>query len=341
MEGNDLYTPVEEGKEKAKPIICGFWRRLLAFIIDGFILGGIGMVTGALFFDFLAELGGVGRIVGFAAAMLYFGILNSSVGNGQTVGKRILKIQVVSKNAQTISILKSFLRFLFIGVPYFLNGALIPPYLLSNGFIAFIIGLAVFFGGGAIIYLFIFNRRTRQSLHDLIVDTYVINTKSCEVFTVNPMWKGHLAVVGVWLVTVVTVVVFVIPYFANKEPFVELLSVQKSIQESGLVHTATVSVGKSSGTNFGKEGGEKWESSYIATNAVLKRRPSDYEMVIKQIAAIIFESYPKVMSKDTVVISVTYGYDIGLARAWRRQNFRRAPKEWKLILMQKNSENKI
>jgi len=53
------------------------------------------LLIGATLFDQLSHLGGWGRLVGFCIAILYFGTLNSVVGKGQTLGKRILKIHVI------------------------------------------------------------------------------------------------------------------------------------------------------------------------------------------------------------------------------------------------------
>jgi len=339
MEGKGQTEPNENRTKKQRPKICGFWRRLFAFTIDVCILGIVGIAIGTMFYDSFAELGGWGRLLGFTVAFLYFGILNSSIGNGQTLGKRILKIQVIDKGAKTISTAKSFLRFMILGIPYFLNGALIPPELFLNTAISFILGLTVFFGGGAIVYLFVFNRETRQSLHDLIVGTYVVNISSDEEFVVKPIWRGHLAAVSILFVAVAVVIVFVIPKFAQKEPFSDLLLVQKNIHKSGLVHVATVTVGKSLGSNLSAEGRKEWESTYFATNAVLKHRPSDYDAVATQIASIIFETYPKVMEKDSLIINVSYGYDIGIASAWRSQRIQHTPKEWKELLSQPDSKS--
>lgn len=327
-ESNDIQQP-----EKPKPKICGFWRRLFAFIIDVSILGIVGIAMGAMFYDSFAELGGWGRLLGFTVAFLYFGLLNSSIGNGQTFGKRLLKIQVVDKDSKTISISKSILRFMLLGIPYFLNGALIPPDILINTFISLILGLIVFFGCGAIAYLYIFNRETRQSLHDLIIGTYVINVGSEKELIIKPVWKGHLVVVSILFFTVIGLTVFVVPKFAAKEPFSDLLAVQKNIQQSGLVHVATVTVGKSSVTNIGTEQSGKWESTFFATNAVLIHRPSDYNAVATQIASIIFKIYPKVMEKDSLVINASYGYDIGIASAWKSQRVQHSPQEWKDLLL--------
>lgn len=338
MEGNSQAESNEKQPEKPRPKICGFWRRLFAFIIDVSILGIVGIAIGTLFYDSFAELGGWGRLFGFAVASLYFGLLNSSLGNGQTFGKRILKIQVVDRDSRTIAISKSFLRVMILGVPYFLNGALIPPDILINPFISLLLGLIVFFGCGAIVYLYVFNRETRQSFHDLVIGTYVINVGSEKELIAKPIWKGHLVVVSTLFVTVIVLIVFVIPKFAAKEPFSDLLTVQKNIQKSGLVHVATVTVGKSSGTNLTNEGGGKWESTFLAINAVLSHRPSDYDAVTTQIASIIFETYPKVMEKNSLVINASYGYDLGIASAWKSHRVQHSPQEWKDLVLKSDSK---
>jgi hypothetical protein len=82
-------------------------------------------------------------------------------------------------------------------------------------------GFILFGFGDAIVYLYIFNRRTRQSLHDLIVGTFVTQTTPRRTYNlhdliaavfvsqrpppgqvVGSIWRPHLIVVGVWLVLV-------------------------------------------------------------------------------------------------------------------------------------------
>lgn len=331
----------ERIEEKPVRIISGFWRRLFALIIDGTILGIFGLILGTIFFDYFAELGGWGRLFGFIIALSYFGLLNSSISNGQTIGKRIFKIKVVDKDATTISPVRSIVRFLILGPPYFLNGALIPPNILINSFVSLLLGLVVFFIGGSIIYLYIFNRNTRQSLHDLVAGTYVIRSSHAQKFSFSPLWKGHLAVVSLIFVTVVVLITDVIPKLSHKEPFSELLAVQQSIQRSGLVHIATVTAGKSFGTNVTTEGKDKWETTYFSINAVLKKRPTDYDETINTIASIILDSYPQIMEKEALLITVTYGYDIGISRAWKSQRRQHSPKEWKELLSQSYGKTKI
>ena len=107
-------------------IISGFWRRFFAFFLDSLLLGLTGLFVGIFFFKFFASLGAWGRLFGFVVASMYFGICNSAVLNGQTLGKKILKIKVVDRKGNGISLLRSFSRFMILGPPYFLNGAVSP-----------------------------------------------------------------------------------------------------------------------------------------------------------------------------------------------------------------------
>ena len=75
--------------------IGSLWRRFVAFLIDGIVVGIVGTVVALPFFDPLSRLGAWGRLLGFCLALPYYGILNSRIGNGQTLGKRWLSLQVV------------------------------------------------------------------------------------------------------------------------------------------------------------------------------------------------------------------------------------------------------
>src|SRR5262245_42517816 len=109
----------------ARPI-AGFWRRLGAFFLDCLALGVLGGAIGFFLNDTFASLGPWGRLLGFLVALIYFGIFNSRISGGQTLGKRLLSVKVVAKDGTSLSVSKSFLRFLPLGVPWFLNNAQVP-----------------------------------------------------------------------------------------------------------------------------------------------------------------------------------------------------------------------
>ena len=299
--------------------IAGFWGRILALLIDSIVLGIVGIIFGFLLFEQLARLGVWGRVVGFLIALLYFGLLNSRVGKGQTVGKRIMKVKVVSRDGQSISVARSLLRYSILAPPYFLNGAMIPPSILMTP-IGLIVSLLIFGLGGAIVYLYIFNRKSRQSLHDLIAGTYVVRSLLSGELNIPPIWKGHLYITAIYLLLSVILPLVITPLVTSREPFADLLKVQKSIMDSGKVHMASVFVGQGPGPN-GK-------INYFRTQAVWKGEPGSLAEAEREIASIVLREYPDAINKDLIVVEIAYGYDIGISSTWRSKSDEASPREW-------------
>lgn len=65
-------------------------------MVDSAVLGIVGFLLGLCFFRQFMAWGSWGRLLGFAIALLYFGPLNSRLGDGQTIGKRTLKVRVTT-----------------------------------------------------------------------------------------------------------------------------------------------------------------------------------------------------------------------------------------------------
>jgi len=320
---------INEGPPSLDPshrVIGGFWGRILALIIDSLCLGLIGLVLGLFLFDPLMSLGGWGRLVGFSITLVYFGLLNSKIGKGQTPGKRIMKIEVVDRSGNYLPVGRSFLRYVVLGIPFFLNGAMISQSVLISP-LGYLIGFILFGAGGAIIYLYIGNRHTRQSLHDLVVGSFVVKTIP-KGQVIDTIWKPHLIVVGIWLVVVVCLSV-VMTGLSKKGIFPELIAVQKEIASSVNVHVVTVTAGKSFKVVIG---GGRSETTYLQATAIWKECPHDIEVAAQQVAAVILQKYATIMEKDVLVVTITYGYDIGIARRWNSQHFQHSPSEWQDIL---------
>jgi hypothetical protein len=62
--------------------------------------------------------------------------------------------------------------------------------------VSFLVSLVIFGVGGATIYLVLFNRRTRQGIHDLAVGSYVANAGKVGPLKVQPIWKMHWVILG-------------------------------------------------------------------------------------------------------------------------------------------------
>jgi uncharacterized RDD family membrane protein YckC len=299
--------------------IRAFWHRVAALLLDGLALGIVGFLLGLVFFDQFARLGSWGRLIGFAISLAYFGILNSRIGRGQSLGKRALNIEVVNRDGVHIGLGRSCLRYAVLGTPFFLNGAVSEP-----GAWGYAAGLVIFFGGASIIYLFVFNRRTRQSLHDLVCGTFVVRTAGSGPVRPLPVWRGHFAVVAVLCVAIIGGM-FGVMRLVDSSTLAGLLAVQQKVHATGDYTQAGAMVGKSTFKSFG---GDSSETHYVSVTVRMKRKPTNHIAEATRVAAIVLSEYPEAMQRDLIVVNVVYGYDIGIARAWLSQNFRYAPADW-------------
>ena len=302
--------------------VAGFWRRLLGFFVDSLVLGVPAFLAGIVLFDQFAALGNWGRLVGFSVALLYFGILNSSIGGGQTVGKRCFRTRTVDQHDQPIGLGRSMFRYTILALPFFLNGAGFlqagPPWLQT------VAAAIIFGGGGAIIYLLIFNARNRRSLHDLLAGTRVIRTDIEAPAPVRPIWKGHFVIIGVAFVALFGLGAFLFSLI-KPETFSQLLAVQQRVLKQPHVAAASVVEGTTFFTSFG---GEQSTTTHIVVSARVTRRPEDYDRLANEIAAAVLEAYPAAETRMRLVVGIDYGYDIGIARASVTQTFNFTPAEW-------------
>lgn len=134
------------------------------------------------------------------------------VGQGQTLGKRFMGIKVVGKDGRHLSLPRSFLRYSIFAIPSFCWKG---DFITLIGFAGF-----AFFGflgvglDAVICYLYIFNRQTRQSLHDLAVDSYVVDYFSTGRINLPKIWKGHRAasaILGLGVPTFMLLAALLIP----------------------------------------------------------------------------------------------------------------------------------
>lgn len=303
--------------------ISGFWRRVGAFSIDAIVLGIFGLLLGLFFSQQFAELGGWGRAIGFLIAGIYFVIFNSHIGGGQTIGKRAFKIQVVDKTGELLNLPKSALRYSIIGVPYFLNGAMIPESILYPiGF--FLLSLLVFGFGLSIVYLLVFNRKTRQSLHDIIAGTYVVCKNVDSAATIKPIWAVHFAICGIIMVLALLAPIF-IGRLSRNDFFSELIRTREQIQKLPQVVYATIQDGRST---FSPINGESKITTYLSTQVLIKHQNIEDEKLASKIASIILETHKEATQRNLIQVVLTYGYDIGIASKWKSNRISFAPEYW-------------
>jgi hypothetical protein len=184
-----------------------------------------------------------------------------------------------------------------------------------------IVTVVIFGAGFAIIYLYIFNRRTRQLLHDLIADTLVVRATDVGPPPQVSIWKYHILIAAIAAALILLAGISISIFVTKSLGLSNLATLQESVHNSGKVHYASVFVGKVWGP-----GGER---SYLKIDAVCKNRPDSYEAAASEIAAIALRDYPDISGKDVLVINMVYGFDIGIASSWQSYNPAFSPDEWK------------
>lgn len=301
--------------------IAGVWRRFFAFMVDALILGALGCGIGLIAFDRLMALGDWGRAVGFAIALVYFGAMDSKLSGGHTFGQQLLGIKVVNADGAPLSLGASTLRAAIFCIPYFLNGAAIGSSTQLLGLDAFL----VFGVGGSIVYLLLFNRRTRQSLHDLAVGAYVVSsTADHSIRPAERTWPVHFGVVGL-ILTAALILPLVTVQLADSGAVAEMSSIQQGLLTLPGVRHASVYLG----VNKAFRSSHRATTTHVLSAKIMYAgRIADSAPLAARAVQIILNRDPSIGREDEIAITVIYGYDIGIASAWRSRSFALSPQQW-------------
>jgi uncharacterized RDD family membrane protein YckC len=319
------------GESSGTRVIGGFWRRLAAYALDSFILLVVGFVLSLFLRHVFMQMGAWGLLIGLTSAGLYFGLMNSAIGRGQTLGKRVLNLEVIDHEGLHLTPGRSILRYMIFAFPFYLNCLVQNSGMDATSWPALILCVLIFAGSGAITYLYIFNRRTRQSLHDLAVGSYVVRTIPQGVVTAPPLWKGHLIAVGVLVIlpmggAVASLALIHSTFLGN------LLTIQTDLINTGKVNSVTVT----EGTNWSSMNGKTNSVKILSVNAKMKDAPVDDEAAMREIAAVVLKDYPDVEQDDLLSISVSSGFNIGIYWSSVSKGYRYSPEKWKSMISSAN-----
>lgn len=291
-------------------------RRVLAVLVDGLILGSIGFALSWSVADQLSAIGPSTRWIGLPILVAYFGLLNSKLSGGQTIGKRLLKIKVVGYDSKPISIGRSVLRASLLEVPIIMNGAV---YTLGAGeYLYSIVAMyAVFLVAIANVYLFLLNRTTRQGLHDIAAATFVVRTNdSPAVLPTESQRKaairGNLVILAVHAVLLTGGVFWLWDWVSSPDKsglFDDLLALQRDLISLDLVSYAAVTVNIEHPTPV--------ENSYLSIAVYVTEPTETVRILATDVMCTLGSDHPWVKDKARIVITRIYGYDIGIWSFWR------------------------
>lgn len=311
-----------------------FWTRIWAILVDMVILGILGFILGLIFKNFFISLGRYAKIIGWIISLVYFSILNSKINNGQTLGKRIMGIQVVDIYGSAVNLKISFLRALILTTPFFLNGFRIPGTTLVSvvTIVQFIVILI--FGVGIVVF-YIFNKKNRQSIHDIIVQTYVVEDYRNEEITIMQKFsKLPFYILGGLFILMTA---FTIYNLNSMSQISKLIPVYESILKLDHVSDASVKI------NFTPISDSTEAKHFIYTVIIKINKPIEDIMNIeenvkseelKQTVETFINSKVYETDNDILNIVVDSGFDIGIAKQSYSYNIYKPIYQWKEIYNQ-------
>jgi uncharacterized RDD family membrane protein YckC len=319
--------------------VAGFWRRVFAAVIDSLALGIATDILAFLFRSYTFRLGPWGRLIGIAISLAYFGPLNSKLASGQTLGKSLLRIAVVDAEANHLSVPKSVLRAAILSIIFFSNGWAIP---FSDELPLIGMFQAIILLGGLItlFYGFIFNRKTRQGPHDLLVGSYVVPVPVEPESTAPQRPVIHQRFLGGCLgLAAVLLLVAALVLTPERLAAFGIISTEE-MQEIGELHEIlsaddrffTVKVNRGNRRQLGTQNVDKSLSITVWYKGTCNIQETECWDIIREIAEIAFAEYDGIEQLTGMRIRVETRYDLGLASLSYHQGIGYTISDWQDFL---------
>ena len=115
----DANPSYESSRRKHKFASC--FKKTIAFLIDNIIIAIIGIALLFPFSTFIGSLYQHAWIPSYLIGAVYFTILDSSITNRQTIGKRIFSFRLITTENKSISPFAAIGRYLLLTIPFY-NG---------------------------------------------------------------------------------------------------------------------------------------------------------------------------------------------------------------------------
>lgn len=306
-------------------MIAGLWRRFFAFAIDCVFLGVMGLLAGVFFFDQLADLGPVSRLAGFLFALLYFGILESSIGNGQSIGKYAMGLKVVDLEGHALSAEDSLIRYMVFAVPWFLS-AMPLPVSRTPGFVLVLLGTVGIGTVGMNLYLMVSNRGDRRGLHDLAAQSYVARKGKEGRLAATPVPKRDWVIAGALFMVLGPVCGALSARILEWGPFPQLTTDARLAEQIEGVQHANAHIVYLLNVRDGRP------QRTLAIEVCRKGKISDDREFEDEVAKRVLESDPQAWKFDRISITIARKFDLGFfssTRSWRASH---TPAEWRDVL---------
>lgn len=284
------------------------FQRFLALVLDAIFLGIIGIVSGLIFEDFYVSLGKYGTLIGSSITIIYFSVFHSKIG--QTPGKMTIGAKVTDLNGQYLSIGKSFLRSFIVFFP------IMNVEIFSGGNGVVIIVMLILLTVFTSIY-FIFVNKSRRCLHDILVSGVVINenVKELELSELNDWSRKKLIPIGIIAFFMIGAGLY---QTFTENTFSNLLGLKQKIEErKEVISVNQINSGTTTYIGF-SESSKKYSSVNLTVRIDDEKEASNADsQYFDEYYRIIKKELPESLNVDAVVITLYYGYNIGIANKTR------------------------
>lgn len=300
-------------------VIAGVWRRIGACLIDLLVLWLIGQAAGLVWYAQFSALGDWGILVGVLITLVYFGVTQSRLGGGQSPGMRLLGLKLVSRAGVMLGMPAACARAAIFCLVFFLNGVVID---LGEGKEWLTISLLVLLFGiiFSVFYLLVFNRKTRQSLHDLAVDAFVVRAGTGKLcLPTTSIWRGHAAFICAAVMVLAGIaLVFKQSAFSTKldalAAAIGKLQAMQDVQRPSIFVMTTYT------------GNETRE--YLSIGAIVDASLPASQVFAQGLVKTVLDNYPEASRQPMIVVSLRSGYNIGIASQWTATNYAHTPEQW-------------
>lgn len=308
--------------------IAPLWRRVAAFLMDAVLLALGGFLIGALFYDALAQMGFAARLVGFGLSLLYFGLLDSRVGDGRSIGKRLFGLRLVGRDGLPVGLSRAGLRYGVLALAWFLNGAPVDADAFAGDspaqLVLAVLGAVAVFGLAlSLLYLLLFNRHTRQSLHDLLSGCYVV-MDSGGAPAASGLWRGHIVVVALLLLGSIAIPLGM-KQMSQTPAFVAMMQVQRAVAQEPGVSEVSIQIGTAARSAPDANTQPRHSLSILARSRV----HDEPQHLAQRLANRALDALPEVATLDLIGVHTYYGYDIGIARKITAYSLMQTPMQWR------------
>lgn len=340
---SDLPPATSLKENLPRTAIAGFWRRVFAWFIDSFL---IAILTGLIVFPFseiIFTLGPWANVISAIFVICYWGVFNSEIVSGQTIGKKFADIVVVNQHNQYLTLKQSFLRASALGFFILISGTI--PVLIHNIFVQSLLGALTSAGALITTYGLIFNLTTRQGAHDLLVQSYVVKLPIRPESETPSLPDIHqnisLGLVGLVVVFSLTISLFLpyLPVFGGMEnnTWTELLEVQAILQENDnffAVGVQRYNTSKAGETTIVKSLNiELWVKTSCSSN------PQECKELMSEAAQVAIENYAGIDELTRLNVTAVNRFSVGFFNSHYSNTLSYTIEEWRDYLAT-NNDNK-